>query len=349
MSIATKAQIKKALETKPVTDKWGYSSDEAAPLRNAIVNRLSLNRSLVGKGEYVISDADIDEYLALELDQLLAHRLGKGVRPWEIVNVTQKLDKKQAWIGVEYETGFDTGEEYRKIVNFVWNNFANSAIDAEGANSYPCELTFSPMNYDDFMDQTKNPMDRLYEFMKENKIVVNDKWGTEPVGGGCDCGDPDCDENYEYYDEDLQVGTHCNISTPAYRELKDYDGRENVTIVLNASLNSLSEENLNKFFNRIPYGGFYSRGGKHGNWIEGKLFNSTGDMKRWEKYKATIGRIAEVIEAVSAVMADPAKETYKDGKSLIVTNFAGYLSGRSKEVRLGFVDTYELINRIDSW
>lgn len=329
MSLATVEQVQAALAaSKPEVDQWGYPRDKAAALRRAIASALpSSNRAACERGDYKIKPADIERWLQNDLANALRHNLGKGVRPWHIINVTEKLDSKQPWIGIEYETGYDTQADYQKVVNFVWNNFANSTIDSEGGSNYPCELTFSPINYNDFMGNN-GPMDRLYQFMEANKIVVDDSWRYSNGYGYDDEDDDDPQEGC--------VGTHCNISTPTYRSL-NYEQQCGVVTTLNQSLGSLSETAVRQFLGRIPYGGFNERGSDGQSYVEGKLFKSTASVKQWEGYKQVIAKLAEAQEALSIVFRDdPKKKTYKSDKHLVITNFRKFLAGDDEEIVLGY-------------
>lgn len=334
MSLATVEQVQAALAaSKPEVDQWGYPRDNAAHLRRAIAASLpAANRAGAERGTYKITPADIKQFLARDLELALRHQLGKGPRPWNIVNVTEKLDPAQPWIGIEYETGYTTNEDYQKVINFVWHNFNNSTIDSEGGSNYPCELTFPPINFNDFMSD-KGPMDQLYAFMDANKINVDDDWSAHWRGSEDDYGYSGSSD-----DDDPQegsVGTHCNISTPTFRLLTGNRCGE-VADVLNHSLGALSETAVREFLGRVPYGGFNERGGGTQRWIEGKLFKSTASAKQWEGYKKVIAKLAEAQEAVSVALRDGNKSTYKNGRHLIITNFRKFLYGEDEEPVLGY-------------
>jgi hypothetical protein len=224
----------------------------------------------------------------------LAHDLGKGVRPWEIVNVSAKLDPKQPWFGVEYETGYANKTAYHKIVNYLWQHHPLTAIDHEGCGMYPCEITFAPVNMDTFMSKDYH-MDRLLAFQKKN------------------------DAAHARHAANDQIGTHVNVSTPAYRKL-DRNGTHDVTFLL-AYLKIMSNEDYKRVYGRTPYGGFNPMADQRGNqWVEGKLFNSTGSTLVWAKYKQVMARISELIVDFSRLQAKgKLPPVFKTPKGVVVS------------------------------
>lgn len=341
MSIATVAEILKVVNAEvkePVRDKFGYLLEHnddyyiRRELRNGISQAIGKNYREAENG-YVFTKTDVQAYLARELDNILMHRLGKGVRPWQIVNVTKKLDKDQPWIGIEYETGFQTGDEYRKVASYMWNNHKHSAIDGEGGSQFPCELTFSPVTYDVFMSDDC-PLDQLYGFMAKENVKVPEYWGDS----GYDYDDDDYDDGEE------EIGTHCNISTPAFRAL-EWDKKDDVTAVMNASLGTLSETALETLFCRIPYGGFYHNGVGAESYIEGKLFRSSHDHNTWKNYKKVIGKIAECIEHLSGMDIEV---TTRGTQVLVIKNFRKFLLGEDEEIITGWTARGN-INRNYDW
>lgn len=197
------------------------------------------------------------------------HLLGKGDRPWHLFDLTKDLDPKQAWIGVEYETGYSREEHYRSVVNYIWRASLHSVIDDEGCGHYPCEITFAPVNVSDFKS-SRYIMDR---FLKRNKRV-----GIEKA---------------EHDTRDM-VGTHVNISTPSFRQ--NVITQEAVGCVLGNSVGNMSVSDCEEVFGRMPYGSIENMNG----YLEGKLFDSTDSIEVWEEYKKVMLRIADVVEYVSA-------------------------------------------------
>ena len=208
----------------------------------------------------------------------LAHQLGKGVRPWEIVNVSGKLDPKQPWFGVEYETGYNTKDQYTKVINHVWANHPLTAIDREGCGEWPVEITFAPVNMDVFMSKEYH-MDKLLKFQKEASCP------------------------HARHSSNDNIGTHVNVSTPTYRNLTRGDANH-VAMLMNAT-NRMQTDDCQRVFGRRPYGGYSPMSDLRANqWIEGKLFNSTGSPIVWAKYKKVMSHIGELIEHFSRLARD---------------------------------------------
>lgn len=240
-------------------------------------NNLRTNiRYALGIGDRATFNVEhVERFLNQHLQSQLDHRLGKGVRPWDLVNMSKRLDPKQPWIGIEYETGYKLKDTYEKVINFVWQSFPLTAVDSEGCSSYPCEITFAPANFDDFISNDGD-MDKLLKFMKK----ANCPKAPHSVRA--------------------MIGTHCNISTPKYRAFmgtaKGQQSQLRIVRMLNQGLYQMNATDKRALFGRQPYGQFYSRANRYGSWIEGKLFNSTDDIKQWRGYKEVIAKLCEVVE-----------------------------------------------------
>lgn len=235
-------------------------------------------------GKQVFDEELIQRRLKQHLENLLDHDLGKAVRPWQLVNISKMLDPNQPWVGIEYETGYNSKEKYQQVINYLWRYHDLTAVDAEGCGNYPCEITFSPVNFDDFMDRSYH-MDRLLDFMQKKRCT---KAGHQ-----------------EYN----MIGTHCNISTPAYRKMAASTkgkkaGTMQVCTVLNNSISNLSSTERRTLFGRNPYGTFFRRGNKYGDWLEGKLFDSVGSKSKWAGYKKVIANFCDLIETLSQMYMD---------------------------------------------
>lgn len=188
----------------------------------------------------------------------------KGPRPWDIVNVTSRLDPKQIWIGYEFETGFDDKERFERAVNWLWNNADNFVIDREGCGDYPCEFTFSPVNLDHFMSS---------DYIIDKFLNKLNKMGeTDRIDDGFD-----------------QIGMHVNFSGPNIRITKD-TGK--LADLLSCSIGALDVMQQRELFGRIPYGFVYARGDNNSRWLEGKLFDSTHNKEKWQAYKAVSNNLA---------------------------------------------------------
>lgn len=203
------------------------------------------------------------------LTATLANRHGKGDRPWNLVDITGKLDPTQPWLGFEYEMGVATREEYEKLINFVWRNIDHVAIDKEGYGTYCPEITFSPENLANYMNGT-SAFQRTVKWMNENGVKMMN-YGNHPVG------------------------THLNVSTPAFRALFR-DKQADVAWLIACSLITLTPEDHDKLFGRTAYG--IGTPGE-GAWIEFKIFASTDDLAKIDGYMQLGRRMSELIEAIS--------------------------------------------------
>lgn len=264
---------------------------------------------------YVIKREDIETFLNTSLAGALNRTIFKGVRPWEIVDMAAALPKDKAWIGIEYETGFSTKRAYNKVVNYIWNEYNNTALDMEGCGQHPLEITFPPVSIDDFAADT-HFINKTVEFFNTTAGLKQDR--------------PD---DYQ------EVGIHCNISTPSYRSAS-WSKREDVKDVLNTSLGTLSDTQLDLVFNRTPYAGFFNREDHNANtWIEGKLFNSTDDLDEVKKYKLVIARLANLIEVLSTTDLEDATrwdEDCEDEVYYVISNFFDILTGKTEVPELEY-------------
>jgi hypothetical protein len=305
MTTATVPLLKKAFEESP----------ECA---RTIENHFGLSR---GK----FDEKRVKDELKYMKEDHLDHNLGKGVRPWQLVNMTAKLDPNQPWFGIEYETGYASKKAYQKVINYLWKNHPLTAIDHEGCGNYPCEITFGPVNMETFM-ANNYAMDRLINYANMNGAPKSGNNGNN-------------------------VGTHINVSTPAYRTMKP-DKQARVVQVLNSSVRMLKPAQLRELFGRVPYGYFSQHNENGQSWIEGKLFNSIGTVTEWRAYKPVMAHIAEVVEKLAVLeptMAEPV--VYPKGitasryvwygeptaaKKLIIKNFYAVLSGTATDLDIGY-------------
>lgn len=251
-----------------------------------------------------------NEWLESVKRSYLANRMSKGIRPWEVVDVCASLDPNQHWIGVEYETGYETQQDYHTMINFVWDNFLHSVVDYEGCGNRPCEITFAPVHAADFLG-TDYALDRLLAFADRNNIRphrAENGW---------------CDECAVYHDQShVMVGTHCNISTPSLRKMERH-GR--VSSLLSRSVARMHEDDQYIIFGRRPYGNFGAMKTNRGHqYMEGKLFDSTYDLDVWHTYKQTIACIADLTEFVAANIT----ELTAENREPYITNFSDILLGK---------------------
>jgi hypothetical protein len=221
----------------------------------------------------------------------------KGIRPWEIVDVSESLDASKTWIGIEYETGFHTKKAYDRVCNYIWNNFNHTALDLEGCGAQPLEITFPPVHMEDFQSD-EYFINKAVKYFNSAKYLAQD-----------------------YSPAHLEVGIHCNISTPKYRAA-GWSKQEEVVGILNTSLGTLGDTECDLLFNRNPYAGFF--------W----LFKSTDDLETINGYKQIIVRLAALIETLCDTELEEidrweGDEYCSDQEFYVVTNFYDILSGKA--------------------
>ena len=265
-----------------------------------------------------------DNLHAATLSRCLEGRQGKGVRPWNMVDVTKGLDSDAIWMGVEFETGFATSGQYQQAVSQFWNTYEHSCIDKEGCGENPVEFTFSPVNLSDF-ETDEYFMDTFLTFLKENSLHQSRSY------------DDDGDYGYALDYDDVEVGIHCNFSSPAIRKNTPFYPADLVVEIVNEALQVMDEEEQLHLFGRRPYGYLSLMNAGAGNYIEGKLFNSTHDMATWKKYKSVMAKLAVFVDHL---YNDPEIEDLVDIDSDDLYNF---LSGEGdvEDVGLSYAEDYE--------
>lgn len=201
-----------------------------------------------------------------------ANQHSKANRPWSMINLTEKLDPTQPWLGFELECGWADKGSYDRIVDYVVDHLTHVVIDREGNSHYPSEITFSPQNYNDFIDGTAEIL-RFYDYLG---------------GDGPTMAHP---ESY--------CGTHLNISTPSFRKL-DATQRQVVASALNYGILATTLTGLVKCFGRQPYGLGHCRSTRQQNWIEFKVFHSRATKPEFEKHLEVSKNMATVMETLSA-------------------------------------------------
>ena len=167
-----------------------------------------------------------DNILANALTATLGVRQAKVNRPWELVDLTAKLDAKQPWLGFEYETGFDSKADYDRLINHLWHNVNHVAIDREGYGPYCPEITFSPENLSAYMNGTSS-IQQVIGWMNDNKVPLAEFGPT-------------------------YVGTHVNLSTPAYRKAGT-PVRARCLSLINQSILTMTYDEHVELFGRKPY------------------------------------------------------------------------------------------------
>lgn len=241
------------------------SIQELVDLKNTAPNRI------LHFGGDVVRAADITPEIAERfLDHhhniaLQRRQLNKHNRPWEIVDVTGKLDTDQPWLGFEYETGLNSQKDYEALINYVWFNTMHVAFDMEGYGPWSPEITYPPQNLAEYVNGTSY-LQKTIKWMNES--------GVKMASFG-----------------DARVGTHLNLSTPSFRKLSDVK-QDLLTHILSRSLVMMSEEEMRPLFGRRLYGLATRMAG----WVEFKMFRSTDDLVVFNGYIKVATRMAEVME-----------------------------------------------------
>lgn len=198
------------------------------------------------------------------------HNQQKVNRPYELVPITDRLNQDETWIGWEIECGWADQPNYDRVIDYIWRYQNHVTVDIEGAG-LPTEITFPPEEASKVF-AGKAQVHRFLNWVQRSG-VRSARW-----------------------DEHSCVGTHCNISTPKYRDSQ----RDRYPIVaqINRVLESLNEAQKRQLFGRgRPYGYGYSNGSGRSAWIEFKLFNSTIDPNRFATYVDTSKGLAALIDA----------------------------------------------------
>lgn len=217
------------------------------------------------------------------LKNLLAHRLRKGVRPWELVDCTEGNDPNDIWIGVEWETGFKTLNEYRAVVQYMWQYHHNWAIDAEGIGVHFGEFTFPPVELAKWV-AGKSMMDSVRRWMATKGIVtprnyeeIEGRRDYQPAHGNATDG----------------WGCHINISLPATRTNGNaYNMMTKVVSLLNGIMENMSASQKIRLFGRHPYGYGQARSGSGQRWWEFKLFRTPVSDEEVENIRKVSTKLA---------------------------------------------------------
>lgn len=216
------------------------------------------------------SKSDAKTWLDNHLDNCLDNRLGKwGDRPWQIVDFRKKLDNDKAWIGFEFETGFDSKKEYQQFVNYLWQNIDYVAMDREGTGNYPIELAFAPMEADKVL-QGESTLLKAVTYIKENGLTP----ALNPT-------------TYTRRD----VGIHAGISTPKWNKCAD---QYHVALRLAAALEKLSTEQRDEVYGRHML--YWGTAHQKGTYIELKMFKAIPTIEHVNKVVAVTGQCVKLLD-----------------------------------------------------
>lgn len=236
----------------------------------------------------------------------------KALRPWVVCDVTAGLPQDQPWIGWEIETGWNSREERKRVIDLFNVRYDYNCTDAEGYGDHHVELTFSPQT-PDYYSKRDNPLHPLL-FVANHKARANEHSARS------------------------MVGTHVNFSTPAFRAAH-YRVQNEVEGAINNSLANLNYAEKEELFGRGSlYAGCFLRGDNYEEsvegvrWLEGKLFNSTYDWDVAKGYINVANNLCTVMEQLAAkgselgiVKVSNFYAMLKGTEDTIVTERASYL------------------------
>lgn len=228
------------------------------------------------------------------LDQTLQQALdnrqpNKYNRPWQLVDLTKQLDVNVPWIGFEFETGFDSNEDYKKFINFLWGH-NHVAIDREGTGRFPVEVAFPPQVLAE-VQAGEALLVKTLRFVHENGLVP----ALNPT-------------TFTMRD----VGIHAGISTPKFRQARAVRG--DATRKLNAALLSLNDDQRIALYGRdeLHWGGANNRD----SYVEVKTFRAIPTVEHALLVSAVASRIPDLLDF------------FLDHPNAVLANAYAYLSGK---------------------
>lgn len=265
----------------------------------------------------------------------------KGVRPWNLVNVSATNDPQQMWIGIEWETGFCSQREYQAVVQWMWENHHNWALDNEGVGPWLGEFTFPPCNLSTFANGN-SMMDKMRAFMAENNIIVPSRRDQIDFTG----------HSWGPSDYSINVrngsGMHVNLSHPLMRDNQRNARKINrwFTAAFTYVMDRAASNVKTALFGRDPYGWNYFRHGTNPDtgvqtyWMEFKLFHTPATDEDIAKIRATTLRLAKLFDYVATnidqlVTPHPNyhdSEHYSNVATPSLANLVAYMNGETDEL-----------------
>lgn len=209
------------------------------------------------------------DYLDKALARALENAQGcKGDRPWEIVDFGKILSKDEAWIGFEFETGFDSKDDYQKFINFLWGQ-DHVAIDREGTGKYPVEVAYPPIELSDMLKNGSGLL-RSIKFYDAQKLkpALNPTTFTK-----------------------RDVGIHIGVSTPKSRM---GGGGYDLSRRLDGILTSLTNKQMDDCYGRhvLHWGTANARQG----YIEFKMFRAIPTIEHVTRVQHIAAKLAELVD-----------------------------------------------------
>lgn len=291
MGIIAQDTFVKKLLASPAPVKGGSTYDPSwsmSGLRGEVAAAVGVNRYSSTIPAWLLN---VDEASAVECYNQIKRYIqsngylnGKTLRPWHLdADLTSKLDRREAWFGFEFETGYRSHAARSEVIGYCWDNFDGVVFDSEGEGSAAVEITFTPEEESKFRDGTAQAV-RFMDYLDKNRELIQK--GSS-----------------------MSIGTHLNISHPAMQA-------KNIELFCRAMQRTIAAVeqtedgvgNLRQYlFGRSSlYGGFYVQNQTNGVWLEGKLFRTVYTMKEFQRYLQTAYALSASLNAI--VAAHEAKE-----------------------------------------
>lgn len=257
---------------------------------------VKFNKTNVRKLLAAVRKGIVDRHSAIDFGNECVD-LYKWLRPWDVVPKLRNFTPPEGdyGIGVEVEMGFNSEDDASFIANKI-KNWKYVAIDVEGG-SWPIEATFAPVLYSKLSSKTQ--VFRYLKLLTQHSDKVHK------------------------HDEAHMVGTHINVSKGGAGYAAESRRRRMYFALLSQMIsvptyerdcqdlgnNPLTRDECYKYFNRIPYGGCYSRS----THIEYKLFNSTTDVKALRRYINIAVSLTDLLYSTDPINHDSVRAALEAG------------------------------------
>lgn len=213
-------------------------------------------------------------------------------KPFQLVDFNKILDPKQAWIGFEFETGFDDKKDYQKVIHHLWAQ-PYTSLDKEGTGKFPIEIVYAPMNLSDVLDGNST-LQKTVEFYRDSKITP----ALNPTTASR-----------------RDVGIHAGISTAKSRKLREqYEigGR------LSRILSDLTKTQMDELYGRHTL--HWGTANARQKYIELKMFRAIPEV---DQIKVYIGVVAQCTKLLDFLIDNPNVNA--------LSNTYAFLSGKDAE------------------
>lgn len=278
MGIINKALFVKLLTDGPVPvkDRYGYTVFMDIPahtlraqLPYAVGTSRGITEGVIDRESALAVYDEMRSYIGIN-----GYMGGKYLRPWHLdPDMFTRLNRDEAWWGLEFETGWKSLEDRTRAVHHAWDTWDNVVFDSEG-EGVAVEITFAPQEMSKYFDGSANAA-QFADFLTHDE-------GTRRTASE-------------------KVGMHLNLSHPNITQNNLY----RVVMALNRTLAHLpvndGYSNVRKhMFGRAQlYGGFFIGEGVQ-PYTEGKLFRTTYDWEEFQKYL----RVCKALTTAAVALAD---------------------------------------------